>query len=386
MMRGLTSANTLKVLAILSLLGALIAGQVMKKASSSDMLAHHFPNSWLEEIKGSDGIYRLISKEINMPWGFVIIRTTQGWGGPGIAAVHVDNEGIIQKAIVLAHKETPSFFQSLEDSRFFEQFFNKKIINSFIIGQDVQAVSGATVSSKAFTKAYRESSHNLARNQFQFTVPEESVQAWEITGRIYILIGMYILVLTGAVFKFSRLRKIILAFNIGFLGFYLSNPINISDIAKLIYGFVPSLRTDLFWWLLIIGALLFVLLYGRNLYCLWICPFGGLQEWITTIGGVRMRISGKVIKLAKKLSYSLLWLSLMIIFLTSTPANGSFEPFGVIFSFKGIKPQWYLTLVVIFGSFLIPRFWCRFFCPVGAFLGNLLKLRKNSVKLIKGNQ
>ena len=76
----------------------------------------------------------------------------------------------------------------------------------------------------------------------------------------------------------------------------------------------------------------------------------------------------------------------MIMFLTANPAMGTFEPFAVLFSFKGSGLQWYLVSIAIFGSFLIPRFWCRFFCPVGVALKILAKTKKRIFKLININR
>ena len=73
----------------------------------------------------------------------------------------------------------------------------------------------------------------------------------------------------------------------------------------------------------------------------------------------------------------------MIAFLTSNPALVAYEPFATLFGFKGTGVQWYLVSVAVIGSFLIPRFWCRFFCPVGAFLKQVLKFQKSIVQKIK---
>ena len=65
----------------------------------------------------------------------------------------------------------------------------------------------------------------------------------------------------------------------------------------------------------------------------------------------------------------------MITFLTSNPGLGTFEPFATLFSLKGAGIQWYMVSVAIIGSFFIPRFWCRFFCPVGLCLNQAGKVK-----------
>ena len=151
----------------------------------------------------------------------------------------------------------------------------------------------------------------------------------------------------------------------------------------LLLGYFPSIYEQTFWWMLIVGTLLLTMLYGKNLYCSWMCPFGALQEFITLIGGGRLRLSKRIIKTAEYSVHFFFWLAFMIIFLTRNPAMGTFEPFATLFGFKGIGVQWYLVSVAVIGSFLIPRFWCRFFCPVGAFLKQVLKFQKAIVQKIK---
>ncbi|MBW2370235.1 MAG: hypothetical protein JRH15_20385 [Deltaproteobacteria bacterium] len=73
----------------------------------------------------------------------------------------------------------------------------------------------------------------------------------------------------------------------------------------------------------------------------------------------------------------------MIIFITRIPAAGSYEPFGTLFGQKGIGVQWYLLSIAILGSFVIPRFWCRLFCPVGLFLIYLVNARKGVLNWVK---
>ena len=182
------------------------------------------------------------------------------------------------------------------------------------------------------------------------------------------------------------MRYATLAFSIVFLGFYLSVPISISAFGSLLMGYVPSVTAHLFWWLLILGPILMALVMGKNLYCAWACPFGGIQEFVHRMGGVNTRVSPVITRMAGKTTYFLFWFSFMIMFLTANPAMGTFEPFAVLFSFKGSGLQWYLVSIAIFGSFIIPRFWCRFFCPVGVTLKILAKTKKQLFKLININQ
>ena len=165
-------------------------------------------------------------------------------------------------------------------------------------------------------------------------------------------------------------------FSLFFLGFYLSTPITVSAFGSLLMGYIPSLSENLFWWLLVLGTMFMTMVMGRNLYCAWACPFGGMQEFINKIGGITVQVHSTINRAAQWIVYLFFWLSFMIMFVTNNPANGTFEPFAVLFSLKGFSVQWYLVSVAIIGSFIIPRFWCRFFCPVGLILRYVAKIKK----------
>jgi polyferredoxin len=46
-----------------------------------------------------------------------------------------------------------------------------------------------------------------------------------------------------------------------------------------------------------------------------------------------------------------------------------FEPFGTIFYFSQSLVLWLILLVFIVGAAFVPRFYCRYACPLGAALG-----------------
>jgi polyferredoxin len=55
----------------------------------------------------------------------------------------------------------------------------------------------------------------------------------------------------------------------------------------------------------------------------------------------------------------------------------------MMFSLEGIGVQWYILPMALIGSFFMSTFWCRFFCPVGHGLRNLLQLRKKTLDVFK---
>jgi polyferredoxin len=92
----------------------------------------------------------------------------------------------------------------------------------------------------------------------------------------------------------------------------------------------------------------------------------------------------EVLKNARRMIFFLSWLALMLIFLSTYPALGSYEPFSMMFSLSGMGIQWYILPLSLFGSFLIPQFWCRLFCPVGLYLTELVRIRRKASDLLSG--
>jgi electron transport complex protein RnfG len=77
-----------------------------------------------------------------------------GYGGPIVLLVGVDTkEGKITGLKVLEHQETPGLGSNVAEAGFLSQFLGKSLESPFRVGEDVQAVSGATISSRAVARA-----------------------------------------------------------------------------------------------------------------------------------------------------------------------------------------------------------------------------------------
>jgi len=89
-----------------------------------------------------------------------------------------------------------------------------------------------------------------------------------------------------------------------------------------------------------------------------------LQEITAKVGGGKFKCCNKAIEAkAAKLRYILIYVALIGAFLTKSPSFAGYEPFATLFGRQGFGIQWLILPVVIFSSFFISRFWCRFFCP-----------------------
>ncbi|MHB8232563.1 MAG: 4Fe-4S binding protein [bacterium] len=136
------------------------------------------------------------------------------------------------------------------------------------------------------------------------------------------------------------------------------------------------------------------IVWGRGVFCGWVCPFGIIQEYI-------YRIKEWILpeKLAKKISlefnnkfhFRLIYLKYAIFIILMAAAVISIawgerlaevEPFKTVF-YLHFERQWYFVsyAVILIGiSALSYRFFCKYMCPVGASFGLLSKLKIFSIK------
>ncbi len=89
--------------------------------------------------------------------GFVVEVLPKGYGGPVSTMVGISLKGEVTGLKVVDHKETPGLgSEVVENLKFLEKFIGKKPDDPVKLGKDVDAVSGATISSRAITNAVRQ--------------------------------------------------------------------------------------------------------------------------------------------------------------------------------------------------------------------------------------
>lgn len=131
-----------------------------------------------------------------------------------------------------------------------------------------------------------------------------------------------------------------------------------------------------------LGLLLSLALVG-GVFCGWLCPLGSIQEWLAAL---RKRLRVPEVEVPRSwerwlggLKYVVLAVVLWATWSTSKLVFADYDPYRTIFSlhwlFSPSEVKWTAGLtagVVLAGSFLVPKFWCRFACPLGALvsLGN----------------
>ena len=370
------------------LVAAFVVGQIAAKPDYDSMLKQALPGEKLVRSEVNESlpfVYQIEGKD-----EVVIIAEGEGYGGPlvvGVRARRSENGGRLAEALMLSHKETPAFMERLHRGKFFGQFGGKHVADNFIVDDDIDAVSGATVSARGLTAAIRGAVHLGAINQLKLE------QSWQQPGWIFgrdeaVLILLFVLAFIAGYRKDKVGKYAGLAVTAGalvFIGFMVNASLSLANIAGIFMGYIPSPRQHPMWWIMMIGVLGSIVFMGRNIYCQRLCPFMVVQDMAQKISGIKLKIDSRFQRRARTLIFSLSWIALMLIFLSAHPALGSYEPFAMMFSLEGLGIQWYILPASVFGSIFVPRFWCRLFCPVGLYLNEMVRLRRKIKGVFSSN-
>lgn len=81
----------------------------------------------------------------------------KGVGGHIEMQVDLDENGAIKNVKILNHNETAEYATGITKPEFLNQFKGKDVNDPFIIGEDIDAVTGATISSKAVSDTLKTS-------------------------------------------------------------------------------------------------------------------------------------------------------------------------------------------------------------------------------------
>jgi len=370
--------------AYVSLIIALIIGLTSEGKDYEAMVLNRFKDQQLTKVNDDPVVFQLGTKG-DGPGNWVLIQEGHGYGGPFVLGIRIMEDGKIHEVMPLDHKETPAFVKKIEDAKYRDQFVGKSVGNDFIVGVDLDAVSGATVTTMAAAEAIRNGAHLAAVEKFKLD-PRWKKVPWKFGLDEILILVIFVLAFVPQIYKQKPWKYIYLVATITIVGFYLNAAISVGNIGGLALGYIPGIKDHLIWWILVIGTVLGILFLGKNVYCYRVCPFYGIEYFLQKISGLKLNPSRALLKRARTIINFLLWLSLMIIFLSKHPALGSFEPFAMMFSLNGNGIQWFILPLALIGSFFMSTFWCRFFCPCGQALTKMIQFRKSALNVFQSKK
>jgi hypothetical protein len=308
-----------------------------------------------------------LSAEAGQVVGYAAAGEAPGYGGPIVMMVGLDLQGQITAVRVVQHRETPAFFRLLTGEGFIDQFTGRAYTAGFVLGQDLDAVSGATFSAEGVAAAARQAIRALARDGFSQTLPPER-RALQIGVPEVVLVGLYAAGYFGHRLRSrawkQRVRWGTLLTGLVVLGFIYTLPLNLAQVVSLLSGYWPDWHTHLYWYLLIGGILFVTTVDAKNPYCSWFCPFGAFQECLAALSGAKYyrprRWSTALTWLQRGLALTGIVLGLAL----RRPGVAGYEPFAVLFDLRGPAVQWVLLVLLGLASLVIYRPFCNYLCPI----------------------
>ncbi|MCG8353699.1 MAG: FMN-binding protein [Chloroflexales bacterium] len=375
----------LGVIAIITIIIAWFMGGMRGDADREPYLHAVMPETAAFE-RLTDTIYA--AKESSAPdatrLGYVGFGTADGYGGPLTVAVAVDLDGTVQGTTIVAQRETPSFIARVLASDLRESLTGRSYTDPITLGADVDAVSGATMSSRAIVDAVRQSVLDIAETQLGYPVPPPAQPAIVIGPQELILVALFALGYVAHQRRFklaNHLRWATLLLGLATLGFMYNSSLTITYVNQILLGFWPDWQTNLYWYILVGGTIAVFAVVNKNPYCQWFCPFGAAQECLAAIGGAKVRTPRRYRWGLKWLQRGLAWLAIVLALLLRNPGVTSFELFGTLFTFVGSPVQFALLGMILIGALYWKRPWCSYLCPIDPIMEFLRMVRTWGIEL-----
>ncbi len=313
--------------------------------------------------------------------GAAAAASADGYGGPITVAVGTAHDGRIASVALLEYRDTPDLMKSTR--RLLEPLLGKRAGEPFRIGEDLDAVTGATYSSRGIVEATGAAVAAIAERG---GAPGARAPVVEFGAAEATLLLLFALAAFGrhrrslSARARSLLRSLTLLASLATLGFLFDRPWVIAFPIRLLAFDWPAWQTHLYGYLLL--ALLLLVGFdrsGRGPYCPWICPFGAAQDLAGRLGGARRRRPGHPL-LFTWVKRLLLVAAVALALVHHAPGAASYEVFGTLFRGAGTPYQIGALVFALLVAVFVGRPYCHWLCPVDPLERGLAAVRRRLVR------
>lgn len=366
------------VVAFSLLLGAWLFGYFQEGADIEDSFIKIMPDA--ERFVRSGDLWKAYAA--NEPDSTLVGCISRGsaisYGGPLEVIAALDLQGQVIGVMVVDHRDTPSFIHNVAVGGFLDQLPGKSYRDPFQSEEDIDVVTGATITSEAIARSVQEAAIRVAKEELSknVTLPRKKVRFGLPEVTLILLYAVGFIAHRPNFPKKNIIRWATMIIGLLVLGFWFNRPLTVAHITSLLAGYFPSLYDNLYWYLLVGGIFLIVTVDNRNPYCSWFCPFGAFQECLSAVGNTRWNPP-------RKWRFRLKWATRVLAFgaiffglLFRQPSATSYEIFGTLFNFTGSIFQWILLVLIILSSLVIYRPWCTYLCPLDPVVDVISTARK----------
>ncbi len=287
-----------------------------------------------------------------------------GYGGPLNLIVAMNPSGKIISVELRENYETPAYLVKLKN--FMKSFRGKSISEA----ETISTVAGATVSSRAIKESVIRASKRVAKEVLHLTAsgkqPSRHIPL-KVTGGILLFAAI---LLTATLFKKRLWRIIVDISGVIIIGFFLNLPLSIDHIFRVLELNLPDLLSGIGIVIILLVAII-PSIFGENIYCQYVCPFGALQRLEAIISPFKIQ-PGKKFKSKRSLIRDLiLFILILLHFGLNLKGVSAIEPYSTFFTLEISGAVLIYVVVILIISFFFPMFWCTYLCPTGAFLDNI---------------
>lgn len=184
------------------------------------------------------------------------------------------------------------------------------------------------------------------------------------------MLGLLALVTVAFFLKRERLRWVALVATFLYLGWFDGGFLSVSHITAVISVGPAVFLEDIPLLLFVVFTVVTTLLVGR-VFCGFLCPFGVLQDLLEKV--VPRKFKRELPRALHKRLYLVKYACLAAILLPALAGSRAsifsfLEPFGTVFFLSSSIVLWAIAGGILFASAVVPRFYCRYACPLGAAL------------------
>ncbi|MCG8908222.1 NosR/NirI family protein [Pseudomonas sp. DP-17] len=177
------------------------------------------------------------------------------------------------------------------------------------------------------------------------------------------------------------LRRGYLLFTLTYIGWYCLGQLSVVNVLTFVHALFEGFRWELF----LIDPVLFILwtftaasllLWGRGVFCGWLCPFGALQELLNEAAR-KLKVPQYELPFAvHERLWAIKYIVLLVLFGLSLESLSTAERFAEVEPFKTaitlhFHRQWwfvaYVAVLLVLNLFT-RKVYCRYVCPLGAAL------------------
>lgn len=200
-----------------------------------------------------------------------------------------------------------------------------------------------------------------------------------------------IMALQDILVRYPRLLNMVrtwfLIYTVFFIGWYLLGQLSIVNV----FAFTGAIMTEFSWNTFLIDPTMFILwvfaagsimLWGRGVYCGWLCPFGAMQKLINQIARHFNVIQLQLPQTIHDRLWGIKYLILLILFgislesFSTAERYAEIEPFktAITLHFNRELPFILYAVALLIVSIFNCKFYCKYICPLGAALAVPAKL------------